>query len=76
MKVTPEDLIKNVNNALQEVWSLQKDLEGKHILPTHVVMSKRNADYLIAKNCPSKKKRHRKKWAKKHGFRRLKVEEE
>lgn len=69
------EVLQDVNEALQEVWSLQKDLEGKYILPTHVVMSKRNADYLIAKGCPSKRKRQRKKWAKQHGFREIKMEE-
>jgi hypothetical protein len=69
------EVLQDVNEALQEVWSLQKDFEGKYILPTHVVMSKRNADYLIAKGCPSKRKRQRKKWAKQHGFRRMKMEE-
>lgn len=67
MKVTPEDLVKNIDDALQEAWKVEDNC-----LPRFIVVSDRLGNYLITERCPSKKKRQRKKWAKSHGFKRIK----
>jgi hypothetical protein len=68
MKVTPEDIIKNIDQALQEAWRFVS-------IPDIVFVNSELAEIMISSGCKSKKKRQRKKWAKKYGFRRMKPEE-
>ena len=68
MKVTPEDIIKNIDQALQEAWRFVS-------IPDIVFVNSELADRMISAGCKSKRKRQRKKWAKKHGFREIKLEE-
>jgi len=85
MKVTPEEREKkveflnrawnhlrqacldDVNNALQEAWQFTS-------IPDIIFVNNELAELMISAGCKSKKKRQRKKWAKKHGFRRFKAE--
>jgi len=68
MKVTPEDIIKNIDEALQDAWQFTS-------IPDIIFVNSELAEVMISSGCKSKKKRQRKKWAKSHGFRRMKMEE-
>lgn len=65
-----KEILKNINDALHEAWKVEDDC-----LPEFIAVPKELADRLIVEHCHSKKKRQRKKWAKQHGFRRLREEE-
>jgi hypothetical protein len=68
MKVTPEDIIKNIDEALQDAWQFTS-------IPDIIFVNSELAEVMISSGCKSKKKRQKKKWAKQHGFRRMKMEE-
>lgn len=65
-----EKIIKDIDQALQEAWKVEDDC-----LPEFIAVPKELADRMISAGCKSKRKRQRKKWAKKHGFREIKLEE-
>jgi hypothetical protein len=68
MKVTPKDIIKNIDEALQDAWQFTS-------IPDIIFVNSELAEVMISSGCKSKKKRQKKKWAKQHGFRRINLEE-
>lgn len=62
-------ILKDIDTALQEAWQFIT-------IPDIIFVNNELAEVMISTGCKSKKKRQRKKWAKKHGFRSIKVEDD